>query len=83
MFRGGASSSDKNPTSGLIRKNQYTMFCAFVNTFFDVQALSEKMSAQNRYLPQHIIIKTSYGSFFHSTIGGAFFLLSVFTGLVH
>jgi len=27
--------------------------------------------------------KTSYGSFFHSTIGGLFFLLSVFTGLVH
>ena len=26
--------------------------------------------------------KTSYGSFFHSTIGGPFFLLSVFTGAV-
>ena len=27
--------------------------------------------------------KTSYASFFHSTIGGAFFLLSAFTGPVH
>jgi len=26
--------------------------------------------------------KSSYGSFFNSTIGGLFFLLSVFTGLV-